>query len=103
MSRVYRPRMRDCVLCMGLPCDTVLRGRGLCCLGLSSIQIHHLLIITRFQSEDQVCISTTLRELDKSVLTQTCRCESQSTTWQCKLHLMSEFALNCLCSWCRCS
>ncbi len=29
------------------------------------------MIITRFQSEDQVCISTTLRELDKSVLTQT--------------------------------
>jgi hypothetical protein len=36
------------------------------------------LIITRFQSKDQVCISTTSRELDKSVLTQTCRCESQS-------------------------
>ncbi len=35
-------------------------------------------IITRFQSEDQVCISTTLRDLDKSVLTHTCRCESQS-------------------------
>jgi hypothetical protein len=32
---------------------------------------HYLvIIITRFQSEDQVCISTTLRELDKSVLTQ---------------------------------
>ncbi len=29
-----------------------------------------IIIITRFQSEDQVCISTTLRELDKSVLTQ---------------------------------
>jgi hypothetical protein len=27
------------------------------------------LITTRFQSEDQVCISTTLRDLDKSVLT----------------------------------
>jgi hypothetical protein len=34
--------------------------------------------ITRFQSEDQVCISTTLRELDKSVLTQTCSREIQS-------------------------
>ncbi len=37
-----------------------------------------IMIITRFQSEDQVCISTTLRDLDISVLTQTCRCESQS-------------------------
>jgi hypothetical protein len=46
---------------------------------MSLIIIIIIIIITRFQSEDQVCISTTLRELDKSVLAQTCRCESQSS------------------------
>jgi hypothetical protein len=44
---------------------------------IGKARILHITIVTittRFQSADQVCISTTLRELDKSVLTQTCRC-----------------------------
>jgi hypothetical protein len=55
-----------------LKCASSSPCRTQCLLWLRTI------IITRFQSEDQVCISTTLKELDKSVLTQTCRCESQS-------------------------
>jgi hypothetical protein len=56
-----------------------LAGHGVCGLPPKPGQYNYMIkMITRFQSEDQVCISTTLRELDKSVLTQTCRCESQS-------------------------
>jgi hypothetical protein len=50
-------------------------------LTLDSIIITTMMISTRFQSEDQVCISTTLRELDKSVLTQTCAGDS-TRSWQ---------------------